>query len=90
MQKVYDLNAVNIRLGLRGKWKDAVPRAIEMVSELGRMKFLKPLYRDLYNSEETRQVALDTFKKNKSSYMNVAVERVQNILEIVEKNDINE
>ena len=45
MQKVYDLNAVNIRLGLRGKWKDAVPRAIEMVSEVGRMKFLKPLYR---------------------------------------------
>ena len=53
MQEVYDLNAVNnseikfrwIRLGLRGKWKDAVPRAIEMVSEVGRMKFLKPLYR---------------------------------------------
>ena len=53
MQKVYDLNAVNnseikfrwIRLGLRGKWKNAVPRAIEMVSEVGRMKFLKPLYR---------------------------------------------
>ena len=46
--------------------------------------------RDLYNSEETRQVALDTFKKNKSSYMNVAIERVQNILEIVEKNEIDE
>ena len=47
-------------------------------------------FRDLYNSEETRQVALDTFKKNKSSYMNVAIERVQNILEIVEKNEIDE
>ncbi len=34
-----------IRLGLRGKWKDAVPRAVDMVTEQGRMKFLRPIYR---------------------------------------------
>ena len=53
MQELYNLSAVNnseikfrwIRLGLRGKWKDAVPRAVEMVTEQGRMKFLRPLYR---------------------------------------------
>ena len=53
MQALYDLSAYNnseikvnwIRLGLKGKWMDAVPRAVEMVTEQGRMKFLRPLYR---------------------------------------------
>ena len=53
MQEVYNFNAVNnseikfrwIRLGLRSKWEDAIPLAIQMVSEQGRMKFLRPIYR---------------------------------------------
>ena len=53
MKEVYGLNAVNnseikckwIRLGLRGKWPDAIPRAVQMVTEQGRMKFLRPIYR---------------------------------------------
>ena len=53
MQELYNLSSYNnseikckwIRLGLKGKWKDAVPRAVEMVTEQGRMKFLRPLYR---------------------------------------------
>ncbi len=34
-----------IRLGLRAKWKDAIPRAVRMVTEQGRMKYLRPIYR---------------------------------------------
>ncbi len=53
MEKFYGFNAVNnseikhlwIRLGLKGHWQDAVPRAVQMVTEQGRMKFLRPLYR---------------------------------------------
>ena len=53
MEKVYKLNANNnseikfrwIRLGLKSKWDNAIPRAIKMVSEQGRMKYLNPLYR---------------------------------------------
>ena len=53
MEEIYQLNGVNnseikckwIRLGLKGKWRDAIPRAVEMVTEQGRMKFLRPLYR---------------------------------------------
>lgn len=59
MEKVYNLNGVSnneirfrwIRLGLLGKWKDAVARAVEMVTEQGRMKYLRPLYR--YNNENS-------------------------------------
>ena len=53
MEKVYKLNSNNnpeikfrwIRLGLKSKWDNAIPRAIKMVSEQGRMKYLNPLYR---------------------------------------------
>ena len=53
MQALYNFNAVNnseikfrwIRLGLRAKWDNAIPRAIQMVTEQGRMKFLRPIYR---------------------------------------------
>ena len=53
MQKLYNFNAVNnseikfrwIRLGLRSKWDDAIPLAVQMVTEQGRMKFLRPIYR---------------------------------------------
>ena len=48
----------------------------------------KPLelydFRDLYNSEETRQVALNTFKKNKPSYMHVAVQGLEIDMKIVQ------
>lgn len=53
MEKTYKLNANNnpeikfrwIRLGLKSKWDNAIPRAIKMVSEIGRMKYLNPIYR---------------------------------------------
>ena len=53
MEKLYNLNSNNnpevkyrwIRLGLKSNWDNAVPRAIKMVSEQGRMKYLNPIYR---------------------------------------------
>ena len=42
-------------------------------------------FRDLYNSDETKQVALDTFKKNKPSYMDVAVRGLEIDMKLVEK-----
>ena len=53
MEKQYRFNGVRnseirfswIRLGLVARWEDAVPRAVAMVTDQGRMKFLRPLYR---------------------------------------------
>ena len=93
MEQLYNLNANNnseikckwIRLGLKGKWMNAVPRAVEMVTEQGRMKFLRPIYRDLYNNEDTRKIALETFEKNKPSMMHVAIQGLEIDLKIVKK-----
>ena len=53
MEKLYNFNSNNnpevkyrwIRLGLKSNWDNAIPRAIKMVSEQGRMKYLFPIYR---------------------------------------------
>ncbi len=53
MEELYGLSGVAnceirfrwIRLGLTNKWLDAVPRAVKMVTEQGRMKYLRPIYR---------------------------------------------
>ncbi len=34
-----------IRLGLRAKWEVAIPMAVQMVTEQGRVKLLRPIYR---------------------------------------------
>jgi len=90
MEELYKFNAVNnseikfrwIRLGLRCKWEDAIPLAIQMVSEQGRMKFLRPIYRDLYNWEEKREVAIQTFNSNKDGYMHVAAQGLEKDLKL--------
>lgn len=90
MQELYNFNAVNnseikfrwIRLGLRSKWDDAIPLAVQMVTEQGRMKFLRPIYRDLYNWEAKREVAIQTFNKNKMEYMHVAVQGLEKDLKL--------
>ncbi|XP_059089995.1 leukotriene A-4 hydrolase-like isoform X2 [Tigriopus californicus] len=90
MEAAYHLNDVNnceirylwIRLGLKGKWTNAIPRAVQMVTEQGRMKYLRPLYRDLYAWEETRTTALKTFEANKPNMMKVAIQGLEHDLKL--------
>jgi leukotriene-A4 hydrolase len=90
MQELYDLSSSTnseikfrwIRLGLKGHWDDAVPRAVQMVTEQGRMKFLRPLYRDLFAWDKTKELAVSTFQKNRSSMMHVAAYCVENDLKL--------
>eukprot|EP00095_Tigriopus_kingsejongensis_P012310 snap_masked-scaffold284_size223161-processed-gene-1.4 protein:Tk12310 transcript:snap_masked-scaffold284_size223161-processed-gene-1.4-mRNA-1 annotation:"leukotriene a-4 hydrolase" len=82
MEKAYELSSVQnaeirlnwIRMGLLGHWEDAIPRGVQMVTEQGRMKFLRPIYRDLYAWEKSRPVALKTFEANKPFMMKVAIQ----------------
>ncbi|XP_006633419.1 leukotriene A-4 hydrolase [Lepisosteus oculatus] len=73
MQEVYNLNAVKnaeirfrwLRLCVRSKWEEAVPLAFQMATEQGRMKFTRPLFRELYNFDKYREKAVSTFLKHK-------------------------
>ncbi|KAF1561683.1 UNVERIFIED_CONTAM: Aminopeptidase ltah-1.1, partial [Eudyptes robustus] len=54
-----------ILIGIKAKWTPIIPKALEFVSEVGRLKFVKPIYRKLFAWEESKQQALQTFEKNK-------------------------
>ncbi|CAG5085510.1 Oidioi.mRNA.OKI2018_I69.PAR.g10912.t1.cds [Oikopleura dioica] len=56
-----------IHLGLKSRFKPAIDNALAMVTEQGRMKFTRPLYRDLKNWDLALPRAVETFKKNRPS-----------------------
>merc|ERR1712045_942765 len=71
-----------IRLGLAAKWDKAVQPALRLATVQGRMKFVRPLYRDLYAWEEKRQQAIDTFLAYRDEMMYVTAEMVAKDLNI--------
>merc|ERR1712150_70987 len=52
-----------LRLCIRAEVESAVPTALEFVTEQGRMKFVRPIYRDLYKWEKSSKVAVENYKK---------------------------
>ena len=58
-----------IRLGIKARWEKVVESALKLVTEVGRMKYVRPIYRDLYEWKEMRQRAIDTFNANKDRYV---------------------
>jgi leukotriene-A4 hydrolase len=57
-------------LGIKLQFEEVYPLAIKLLTEQGRMKFVRPLFRDLYKSggEKGKQLALETFAEHRSSY----------------------
>ncbi|RUS91516.1 hypothetical protein EGW08_000737 [Elysia chlorotica] len=71
MEKVYGFNAVKnsevrfrwLRLCIKARWLECIPLALGFVTEQGRMKFVRPIYRDLHAWEEARLQAITNFGK---------------------------
>jgi len=66
-----------IRLGLAAMWEPAVDSAIELATVQGRYFFCPDLYGDLYNWEEKRQLAINTYRKYKDLYMPFTRKRIE-------------
>uniref|UniRef100_A0A8C1QZU0 Leukotriene A(4) hydrolase n=1 Tax=Cyprinus carpio TaxID=7962 RepID=A0A8C1QZU0_CYPCA len=75
MQEVYQLNSVKnaevrfrwLRICVRAHWEEAVPLALKMATEQGRMKFTRPLFKEVYNFSKYSDKALNTFKENRGA-----------------------
>uniref|UniRef100_A0A4W6DD91 Leukotriene A-4 hydrolase n=1 Tax=Lates calcarifer TaxID=8187 RepID=A0A4W6DD91_LATCA len=75
MQEVYNLNACMnseirsrwLRLCVRSKWEEAVPLALKMATEQGRMKFTRPLFREVFNFDKYRDEAVRVFLANRAA-----------------------
>ena len=51
-----------LRVCIKAKYEKCIDNALAMVTEQGRMKFTRPLYRDLYNWETAREKTVANFK----------------------------
>jgi aminopeptidase N len=69
-----------LRLAVRSGYSPAVERALALVGEVGRMKFLKPLYAALAERPETRQRARARFEELQQTYHPIARQVVRNLL----------
>jgi leukotriene-A4 hydrolase len=60
-----------LRLCIKNRWESKVDDALAFATEQGRMKYVRPIFRDLYEWEAMRQRAIDVYlsKKNKMMYV---------------------
>lgn len=61
-----------LRICLKAHWEEKVDAVLSWINVVGRMKFVRPLYRDLYNWEASRNKAIENFKQNKHNMMHVS------------------
>jgi len=90
MDKLYNLSAsknAEIRfrwyqLCVRAEYEPAFEGAARFLTEQGRMKFVRPLYRALFKSTKGKDLAVNTFKAHRGMYHSIAAKMVAKDLEL--------
>ncbi|XP_003742278.1 leukotriene A-4 hydrolase [Galendromus occidentalis] len=73
-----------LRLGILSRWEGILKPATAFVEVVGRMKFAKPIFKDLGQWPEKRQYALDLYERLAPNMMYVLSRAVKDALEIRE------
>ncbi|MEO8706041.1 MAG: leukotriene A4 hydrolase C-terminal domain-containing protein, partial [Kofleriaceae bacterium] len=76
----YEVLVSWLTLALASGYHAVVPRVREVLAEVGRMKYLRPLYLALARDEETRPVAHEMFAKLRSTYHPIARQVIEGVL----------
>lgn len=90
MEKIYKLNDVKnseirfkwLRLCIKCRWEETIPRAMEFVNEQGRMKFVRPVYKDLYDWDKSQSIAIENFQKQREYMHTTTAELIAKALEL--------
>ncbi len=61
-----------LEIAINSSFEPAYDRTASFLGEVGRMKYLKPLYSALHGNENTRALAADVFAKNAGGYHFIA------------------
>lgn len=92
MQELYNMNSYMnseirfrwLRLCVRSKWDDMVPMALKMATEQGRLKFTRPLFREVYTFEKYRDEAVKVFLAHRAAMHPVTAGLVAKALKVEE------
>ncbi|KAF5307459.1 hypothetical protein FQR65_LT06814 [Abscondita terminalis] len=71
-----------LKIGLKAHWEPKVLEALNWINVVGRMKFVRPLYRALYKWEYSKNMAIENFHKNCQYMMHVAAYTIRKDLNI--------
>ncbi|KAI6225082.1 Multiple C2 and transmembrane domain-containing protein 2 [Aphelenchoides fujianensis] len=52
-------------IGIKAKWPPVIQKTLQFVQQNGRIKFLRPLYKKLFDWADSREQALQTFEKSR-------------------------
>uniref|UniRef100_A0A2A4J1R9 Peptidase M1 leukotriene A4 hydrolase/aminopeptidase C-terminal domain-containing protein n=2 Tax=Heliothis virescens TaxID=7102 RepID=A0A2A4J1R9_HELVI len=74
-----------LRLCVRSKDQTKINDVFNFVNSQGRMKYVRPLYRDLYAWEDVREQAIENFLKNEKYMMHVSAYTLRKDLHLDEK-----
>lgn len=80
MDEVYDLTSSKnseikfrwLRLCARSAYQDRYPETVQFITIQGRMKYIRPLYKELYAREESKELAVKTFQDHRNFYHPIA------------------
>jgi leukotriene-A4 hydrolase len=72
-----------LELALESRYAPAIPRACDFLGEVGRMKYLKPLYKALLAEPGTRAVARDAYTRHQDGYHPIARHVVESLFAAV-------
>jgi aminopeptidase N len=75
-----EVRAAWLQVAVESGYAPALPRAEAFLGEVGRMKYLKPLYRALAVRAETRALARACFERHRHGYHPIASHEVENLL----------
>ena len=78
--KNYDVLVAWLTLALQSGYHAVLPRVDQVVAEVGRMKYLRPMYTNLATDPSTRDRAAQLFAKNAASYHPIARQMVEGVL----------
>lgn len=84
LNKLYGLNNSEnceillnwIRLCIKAKWEPIIDKALKFVSSQGRLKYCRPVYRDLTAWPAARTLARDTYIKTRSAMHPITAEMI--------------
>ena len=91
MSELYDIMSSNVcsvkypffRMCVRARWMEALPHVVRFLREQGRTKFIRKLYKELYDHSETKELAVKTFKECRHLYHPIAARKVAADLDLL-------
>lgn len=72
-----------LRLCLKAAYEPSIPHAIEFATKWGRMKFTRPLFRDLFQFEPAREKAIKAFNDHRDNMHPITMSMIEKDLKEV-------